>query len=296
MRVLVSGSRGFIGSALAEFLQSQGHQVKRLVRPASARQNSDFIWDPQRSFVDPKAFDGCDAVVHLAAENVAGKWTKEKKRKIRQSRVEGAEVICDAIKQLDKKPAVYVSASGIGFYGDQGDEVIPEGRPCGNFFLSYVARDREAVSAPLRQLGMRVVSMRFGMVLGNGGPLKKMLGPFKLGLGAKFGSGRQYWSWITREDAVRAIVHAIQTQSLNAPINVVSPLPVTNSEFAETLAKVLSKPQFLTLPAGLVRLIFGELADNLLLCSIRAEPKALLDSGFVFSHPQLREALKSILR
>ena len=158
-----------------------------------------------------------------------------------------------------------------------------------------MASDREAVSAPLRQSGIRVVSMRFGMVLGNGGPLKKMLGSFKLGLGAKFGSGRQYWSWITRQDAVRAIVHAIQTESLNAPINTVSPSPVRNSEFAKTLAKVLSKPQFLTLPAGLVRLMFGELADNLLLCSIRAEPKVLLDSGFVFVHPELEEALRCIL-
>lgn len=296
MKVLVSGSHGFIGGALCDYLESNGHEVSRLVRPTSENKEGDYTWDIERGYVDPKAFDGCDAVVHLAAENVAGRWTEEKKYKIRYSRVEGAKVVCDAIMKLDKKPDVYVSASGIGYYGDCGDKVLVEGDPCGDMFLSEVARDREAESDVLRRTGVRVVSTRFGIVLGDGGPLKKMIGPFKFGLGARLGTGDQYWSWVSREDVVRAILHAINTPSLNEPINVVSPNPVTNRQFTKTLAKVLSRPQFLAMPASAVRAMFGELADNVLLASTRAEPKALVDSGFEFALPELEKAFRQILK
>jgi uncharacterized protein (TIGR01777 family) len=295
MRILVSGSRGFIGSALVEQLEQQGHEVRRLVRKCSVKKMDDFVWAPDDGYIDKLSFVDCDAVVHLAAENVSGRWTREKMRKIRDSRVKGASVICDAIKGNGGKPAVYVSASGVGYYGDRADSKICEGQPCGADFLAEVSREREAVSNSLEKSGIRVVNTRFGMVLGDGGPLKKMLGSFQSGLGPVFGDGSQYWSWITREDAVRAIIYAIENESVSGGINVVTPNPVTNTEFAKTLAAVLSKGQFLKIPAFLAKMMFGKLADNLLLCSIRAQPKSLLDAGFTFNHPQLQEALRAIL-
>jgi uncharacterized protein (TIGR01777 family) len=295
MKVLVSGSRGFIGSALVEQLQSQGHEVSRLVRKSSVKDMDDFVWSYEDGYVDKLAFENCDVVVHLAAENVAGRWTKEKMGKIRESRVKGAKVICDAIAALENKPAVYVSASGIGYYGGRGDEIVCEGQPCGKDFLSEVSRDREEVSNSLEKSGVRVVNTRFGMVLGERGVLKKMLPAFKAGLGATFGNGRQYWSWVTIDDAVGAIIHAINDKSVSGPVNVVSPGPVTNAEFAKTLARVLRKPQFLSIPASLASIIFGKLADELLLCSIRAEPMVLVDSGYIFNDPVIEPALRRIL-
>jgi uncharacterized protein (TIGR01777 family) len=295
MKVLVSGSRGFIGSALVEQLQGQGHEVCRLVRKSSVKEMDDFVWSYEDGYVDKSAFENCDAVVHLAAENIAGRWTKEKMHKIRDSRVKGAKVICDAIGELENKPAVYISASGIGYYGDRGDEIVCEGQPCGDDFLAEVSRDREAVSNSLEKSGVRVVNTRFGMVLGKAGPLKKMLAPYKAGLGAIFGSGKQYWSWVTIDDVVRAIIHAINNESVSGAVNVVSPKPVTNAEFTKTLARVLEKPQFLSIPASLAAILLGKLAHQLLLCSIRAEPKVLLNSGFIFNDPAIEPALRKIL-
>lgn len=296
MKILLTGSRGFIGSALAEQLLANGHQVQRLVRKGSIKQMGDFVWSYQEGYVDKSAFAGCDAVVHLAAENVSGRWTKEKMRKIRQSRVEGAKVICNAIRNLEEKPAIYVSASGVGYYGDRADQPLCETQPNGSDFLAQVSKEREAVSNSLEKFGIRVVNTRFGMVLGDGGVLKKMLGSFQAGLGPTFGNGKQYWSWITRHDAVRAIMHAITEETVAGPVNVVSPGPVTNAEFAKTLAKVLGKGQFLTIPAPIAQVLLGKLAKILLLSSIRAEPKVLLDSGFNFDYPNLYEALRSILK
>ncbi len=215
--------------------------------------------------------------------------------KIRQSRVKGAKVICDAIAQLENKPAVYVSASGIGYYGDRGDEIVCEGQPCGDNFLAEVSRDREEVSNSLQKSGVRVVNTRFGMVLGKRGVLMKMLPPFRVGLGATFGSGKQYWSWVTIADAVGALIHVINDKSVSGPVNVVSPAPVTNVEFANTLARVLRKPQYLAIPAKLAAIIFGKLANELLLSSIRSQPKVLIDSGFVFKDTEIEKALRRII-
>ncbi|MCF7954308.1 MAG: TIGR01777 family oxidoreductase [Phycisphaerae bacterium] len=295
MNILVSGSRGFIGSALVKKLQDQGHKVSRLVRKTSVQQMYDFIWSPDEGYVDKAAFDRCDAVVHLAAENIAGRWSKQKMQKIRQSRVQGARVICDAIMSLETRPHVYLSASGIGYYGSRGDDKLREDQPCGTDFLALVSKDREEVSDTLKSCGVRVVNARFAMVLDSTGPLSKMLDSFRLGLGPKFGDGHQYWSWVTRTDAVRAIIHAITTESVSGPVNVTSPNPVTNTQFAKTLASVLGKPQFLTIPAPVARVMLGKLADALLLSSIRAEPGVLLDSGFTFEYPELKQALAAIL-
>lgn len=296
MNILVSGSRGFIGSELVKNLQDQGHKVSRLVRKTSVQQMDDFVWSPAEGYVDKAAFNGCDAVVHLAAENIAGRWSKQKMHKIRQSRVEGAKVICDAIMSLETRPKVYLSASGIGYYGSRGDEKLREDQPCGSDFLAIVSKDREAISDSLKTCGVRVVNARFAMVLDSTGPLSKMLGSFQAGLGPKFGDGHQYWSWVTRTDAVRAIIYAITTESISGPVNIASPHPVTNTQFAKTLARVLDKPQFLTIPAPLARIMLGKLANVLLLSSIRAEPGVLLDSGFVFNYPELKQALTEILK
>lgn len=295
MRILVSGSRGFIGSALVELLSGEGHEVLRLVRKSSFKENGDFVWDPVHDYVDTKAFAGCDAVVHLAAENISGRWTEEKMRKIRDSRVRGAKIICDGIKSLEQKPAVYVSASGVGYYGDRGQEEICEDAAVGNDFLAGVSKDREDASNSLSEFGVRVANMRFGMVLGRGGPLEKMLGAYRAGLGGPFGNGRQYWSWIARDDAVRAIYHVIKTESISGPVNTVSPEAVTNKQFADTLGKILNKPVFMRVPGWLARGMLGKLADSLLLSSIRAVPKVLVESGFVFNFPQPEGALRNIL-
>jgi len=296
MKILVSGSRGFIGSALVKKLQDQGHQVSRLVRKTSVQQTEDFIWSPDDGYIDKAAFTDCDAVVHLAAENVAGRWSKQKMHKIRQSRVEGAKVICDAIMSLETRPKVYLSASGIGYYGSRGEEKLREDQPCGTDFFALVSKDREAVSDSLKTCGVRVVNTRFAMVLDSTGPLSKMLGSFQVGLGPRFGDGHQYWSWVTRSDVVRAIIHAITTESISGPVNVASPHPVTNTQFAKTLARVLNKPQFLIIPAPVARIMLGKLANVFLLSSIRAEPGVLLDSGFVFNYPELKQALTAILK
>ena len=293
MRILVSGSRGFIGSALVDYMQKKGYEIRRLVRPDSFKEEGDFVWDPKTGYVDLEAFDECDAVVHLAAENVGGRWTDEKMKEIRRSRIEGASAICDAIKKLEVKPGIYISASGVGYYGSCGDKVITENAPCGYDFLARVSKEREKVWESLSKYGVRVVNTRFGMVIGKGGIIKKMIKPFQSGLGVKFGDGKQYWSWISRHDTVRAIAHIIETDSISGGVNVVSPNPVTNAEFSKIFAKSLNRPQFLTIPAWGARKIFGKMADNLLLASVRAEPEKLLKSGFNFDHINLENALAS---
>jgi uncharacterized protein (TIGR01777 family) len=237
-----------------------------------------------------------DAVVHLAGESIVGRWTPEKKARILESRAKGTRLLCESLADLRSRPIVLVSASAIGYYGDRGDQVMDEESSAGSLFLSKVAKAWEAATDAARRNGIRVVNLRIGFVLGKaGGGLATMLLPFKLGVGGRVGSGRQYMSWIAIDDVVGAISHAILSDSLRGPVNAVAPNPVTNREFTKTLGRVLWRPTIFPLPAFAARLVMGEMADDLLLASTRVKPSRLLSSGYEFRFPQLEGALRHVL-
>jgi uncharacterized protein (TIGR01777 family) len=265
------------------------------VRRAAA--GGEVAWDIAQGVKDPSRLEGVDAVVHLAGENIAaGRWTAARKEEIRRSRVEGTRRLCESLTRLSRRPKALVSASAMGFYGDRGDEVLRENSPPGNDFLAQVCREWEAATEPASRAGIRAVQLRFGMILSPaGGALKKMLLPFKLGVGGRIGSGRQFMSWIAIDDVVGAIHHAIVTESLQGPVNAVAPTPVNNTEYTRTLARVLSRPAIAPMPAFAARLAFGEMADALLLASQRVMPTRLQETGYRFKHPELDGALRHLL-
>ena len=294
MNILVTGASGFIGSALVPRLTRSGHHVVPLRRgdprtPNSSTSLSCPTWDI-------KTNDLIDAVIHLAGENIAQRWTPSAKARIRDSRVEGTESISRRLANLDPRPRVLLCASGIGFYGDRGDEILTEESAPGEGFLSDICKQWETACAPATRAGIRVVNLRFGVVLDpSGGALRKMLPPFRAGLGGRVGAGKQYWSWITRDDAVRAIDHALNDDSVCGPVNVVSPTPVQNAEFTKTLARVLHRPAIFPAPAFALRILVGEMADAALLASARVIPRRLQQSRFQFTDPDLEPALRKIL-
>ena len=295
MHIAVSGSSGLVGSALVPFLTEGGHRVTRLVRrPAGG---DDVAWDIAQGVKDLPRLEGVDAVVHLAGENIAaGRWTAARKETIRRSRVEGTRRLCESLARLSRRPKVLVSASAVGFYGNRGEEMLREDSAPGSDFLAQVCREWEAATEPASRAGIRVVQLRFGMILSPaGGALKKMLLPFKLGAGGRIGSGTQYVSWIGIDDVAGVIHHAIVTESLQGPVNAVTPTPVTNAEYTRTLARVLSRPAVVPMPAFAARLAFGELADALLLASQRVIPTRLQASGYKFRYPELEGALRHLL-
>jgi hypothetical protein len=296
MKVLVSGSTGLVGSALVALLAKGGHGVLRLVRTRSSRPD-EIEWDPIGGRLDAPALEGIDAVVHLAGENIAsGRWTAERKRRIRDSRVRGTALLSEALSKLSRPPKVLASASAIGYYGDRGDEVLREESGAGSSFLAGVCRDWEEAARPALDRAIRVAHLRFGVILSpKGGALQRMLLPFRLGAGGKLGSGKQYMSWISLDDAVGAIQHVVSRESLSGPVNVVAPTAVTNLEFTRTLGKVLSRPTVFPMPAFAARLVFGEMADELLLASARVEPGKLLAGRHAFQHPRLEGALRHLL-
>lgn len=295
MNVLISGSTGLIGSRLVSFLTPSGNQVVRLVR-GEAKTDGEVSWNPETGEIDASKLEEIDAVVHLAGENIAGRWSNEKKRKIRDSRVIGTRLLAETIVKLKSPPRVFACASAIGYYGDHGDEVLTEQSAPGDDFLAGVCREWEAATKPASDKGVRVINLRFGVVLSRrGGALAKMLLPFKLGAGGIVGDGKQYWSWIALDDVVGAIGHALKTDALQGPVNVVAPNPVTNREFTKTLGNVLHRPTIFPMPAFAARLAFGEMADALLLASQRVDSKKLVDSGYAFRLPDLEGALRSIL-
>jgi uncharacterized protein len=294
MRVLVSGAKGLIGSALIPELEAGGHKVDRLTR--SPRSGEDIRWDPDAGTIEGD-LAGYEAVIHLAGESIAeGRWTAERKRRILESRKKGTYLLAEKIAGLPEPPSVMVSASAIGYYGDRGNELLTEESESGTIFLSEVCKEWEAAAGPAREAGVRVVHPRFGIVLSTeGGALGTTLPIFKLGGGGKIGSGRQYWSWVSLDDVVGAIVHVIDTDALNGPLNVVAPDPPTNAEYTRVLGHVLGRPTFFAVPAPAARIALGAMADNLLLASARVEPAKLEETGYEYRYPELEGTLRHLL-
>lgn len=298
MRVLITGGSGLVGSALAPVLIANGHEVVRLVRPSApaAGLESLAIWNPEAGQVDLSRAGCLDAVVHLAGETIAQRWTPEVKRRIRDSRVAGTRLLCEALAGLPTPPKVLVCASATGFYGDRGDEWLDEASSAGAGFLADVCRDWEASAAPAAERGIRVVHLRIGIVLTpKGGALAKMLPVFRLGLGGRLGSGRAYWSWITLDDLLEVIQHALANEALRGAVNAVSPHPVTNAEFTKILGGVLRRPAILPVPRFAVELLFGEMGREAMLAGFRVKPAKLIESKFKFRFPDLAPALRHLV-
>ena len=298
MKILVSGSHGLVGTALTRSLTDDGHEVVRLVRERRSFGAPEVEWHPNQGVIDAAQLEGIEAVVHLAGESIAsGRWTDEKKRAIRDSRVKGTSLLSDAIAGLPQPPAVFVSASAIGFYGDRGGERLTEASAPGKDFLADVCIEWEAATKTAVEKGIRTVHTRFGIILdANEGALAKMLPPFRMGIGGRIGGGEQWMSWIAINDVVNALKFVLADTSVRGPVNLVAPNPVQNVEFTKTLGRVLSRPTFLPVPAFGARLAFGEMADALLLSSQKVEPAVLADKGFLFTWPTLEPALRHLLK
>jgi len=294
-RVLISGASGPIGTAIVSSLGQAGAEVVRLVR-GPARSAGQVSWDPMGELA-PEAVSGFGAVIHLAGESVVGRWTEMKRKAIRESRVRGTRCVASALARTESKPKVFVCASAIGFYGDRGDEILTEETASGRGFLPEVCREWEDASRICAEVGIRTVNIRIGLVLsGQGGALPKMLPAFKLGLGGRVGSGKQWWSWIHVDDIVGAVHHAMQNDSLFGPVNLVSPNPARNAEFTKVLASVLGRPAFFPVPGFALGLAFGRAAaDELFLASQRVEPGKLKASGYEFRFADLRGALENLI-
>ena len=293
-RVLMTGASGLIGSALQPSLEQSGAQVVQLTR-RPAKSPAQISWNP-RAPLAPETVAGFDAVIHLAGETVVGRWTAEKKREIRESRVSGTQHLATALAECKSKPRAFLCASAVGFYGNRGDEVLTEDSPDGTGFAAELGRDWEAASRIAANAGIRTVNLRIGVVLtSRGGALGKMLTPFKLGLGGRIGSGRQWWSWIHIDDIVGAVHHLLRTESVSGPVNLVAPNPVTNREFTRELAGVLHRPALAPLPEFMARIALGEMATELMCSSQRVMPRKLQESGYSFRFNDLRKAFEELL-
>lgn len=296
MNVLISGARGLIGSEIIPRLKKNGHAVRRLVRSAKDAGPSDFVWDPMKGEISGELKD-IDAVIHLAGESIAsGRWTEEKKKEIRDSRLKGTAFLSETIAKLEPRPKVLLCASAIGYYGDRGSEELDENSTAGSGFLADLCRDWEAATSAAERAGIRVVNGRIGVSLSpKGGALGKMLIPFQLGAGGNVGDGKQFMSWISIDDVAAAIVFCIENDSVSGPVNLTAPEPVTNSKFTKALGAVLHRPTILPMPAFGAKLLLGEMADELLLSSARVMPKKLQAAGFHFSYPEVEGALRHVI-
>ncbi len=297
MRVLVTGSSGLIGRALLSRLQAEGDEPLRLVRGDRALAPGEIRWNPEAETIDEEGLEGLDAVVHLAGERLdSGRWTRRRKERIRRSRVTGTQLLAGALARRRARPRVLVSASGAGYYGDRGAEPLDESSARGSGFLAELCDAWEKASEPAARAGIRVVHLRSGIVLSSaGGALRRMLPAFRLGLGGPFGDGRQYLPWIALDDLLRVILFSIRTDSFRGPVNTASPEPSTNAEFAAALGRVLRRPAVFPVPAFLLRLALGELAEEALLAGQRILPSKLLAAGFTFGHPEIEGALRHAL-
>ncbi len=298
MKILITGASGLIGKALRNSLEEKGHEML-LASRSEPRDDRYIRWNTDSGFVneDLTRLEGLDAVFHLAGESISGlRWTDEKKKAIRDSRVLGTRTVIEAFARIEQKPKAFISGSALGFYGDRGDEEMTEASAAGDTFLSHVCKEWEAESRRAEDMGIRTVLLRTGIVLSkDGGALAVMLTPFKLGVGGVVGSGKQWMSWVSLDDVVGALNFALENENLRGAINVVAPNPVTNEEFTKTLGSVLYRPTFLPLPEFAVNLVFGEMGDALLLDSTKVAPKRLIDAGFKFNFTELESALKHAL-
>jgi uncharacterized protein len=295
MKILGSGMSGPIGGELLPALVVSGNKVTRLVRRAP-QSSDDIRWDPMRSIV-PETVSGFDAVIHLAGESIVGRWTSEKKARMVDSRVQGTGHLAEALARASRKPQVLITASAIGYYGDRGEETLTEESGPGTNFLAGLCRQWEAATGAATQAGIRTVQVRIGVMLSTkGGALPKMLTPFKLGLGGRIGSGRQYLSWISIDDVVGVILYVLDAGQVRGPVNATAPNPATNSEFTRSLAEVLHRPAIFPMPTFAVRALFGQMGDELLLASARVLPSKLQASGYQFRRPELKTALMSLLK
>jgi uncharacterized protein len=291
MRVIVSGADGLVGTALRATLEVDGHDFTRLVRGRPAGPHEVF-WDPTQGRIDRVGLEGHDAIVHLAGESLVGRWSEEKKRRIRDSRVRGTRLLVGAVCELATPPRVLVSASAVGYYGHRGSAVLRETDPPGTGFLPGVCQEWEAEAEPVLMAGIRLVLLRSGLILARqGGALATMLPVFRRGLGGILGDGSQWMSWISLRDAVGVIRFALDTDALQGAVNNVAPHPVTNACFTRALGRALSRPAFLRLPGFAMRIVLGDMANELLLASTRAEPSLLAATGYRFRDPTLERTL-----
>lgn len=298
MKILMSGSSGLIGSHLQKALMEAGYFVVRLVRSKDQVTDDAIFWDPDKGTIDIDDLSGFDAVVNLAGENLAKRWTKKEKKEILESRINSTKTLVNALGLLSARPKTLINASAVGFYGDRGDVLCSEDTPNGDGFLAEVCSQWEEAAAPAKDMGIRTVLLRTGIVLSpEGGALAKMLTPFKIGLGGVLGSGKQYISWVAIDDIVSIILFILTRKNLTGPVNAVAPRAVTNTELTKTLGKVLNRPTILPVPAFALRMVLGrEMADEMLLSSTRVEPKKLMGEGYSFKYPHLEEALKHMLK
>jgi uncharacterized protein (TIGR01777 family) len=304
MCILVAGSTGFLGTSLIEALEHEGHTIARLVRPETGQRNASGAraqtvrWDPVAEQLDAAAAEGAGALVHLAGVSIAGeRWNASRKKLLRTSRIEATRHLIGALSKLQRPPSVIVAASAIGYYGDRGDETLTETSAPGNDFLAGLCREWEAEAARGAEFGARVVHLRFGIILAaHGGALPRMVTPFRLGVGGRLGTGRQWMSWLTLGEAVSMIQFALASAGLAGPVNAVTPNPVQNAEFTRVLAKTLHRPALFPAPAFALRLALGEMADALLLASQKVMPSKLVRSGYRFLQPELAKGLAEVLR
>lgn len=297
MKVLLSGASGFVGAALQKHLKSCGHQVVRLVRDPKSLADDTIFWDPEHGKADAADLEGFDAIINLSGENIAGsRWNDKQKTQILESRVKSTFTLAKILAKLKRPPEVFICASAVGIYGNRGNQLCNEDTPSGNGFLAEVCRKWEAAAAPAKDKGIRTVHLRFGIVLSKkGGALAKMLPPFKLGLGGRFGDGKQYMSWITIEDLVAIVLFAMTQRRLQGPVNTVTPHPVTNEQFTKSLGKAIKRPAFFNVPAFMLKAIFGkEMAEEMFLNSTRVEPLRLNEAGYSFLYPELNTALQHL--
>ncbi len=293
MRILITGSHGLIGSALSSHFESGGHEVIPLHR----KQGVAPCWDPDKGEIDLTGVGDLDVVIHLAGDNIASaRWSADKKKRIRESRVNGTELLCEALAGLPRLPKTLICGSAIGFYGNRGDETLTEESQAGTGFFPTVVSDWEAATEAAEDVGIRVVHIRTGVVLSpDGGALKKMLLPFKLCLGGVVGSGKQFFSWIDIRDEISAVEFLIQHEEISGPVNLTAPAPVTNYELTKTLGAALRRPTLIPMPAFLCKLLMGEMGETLLLGGSKVQPEKLLQAGYSFRYPRLKDSIESLV-